>query len=237
VSTNGLYQSIYTIAGALEIPVVILTLLALADVLYESGAFLVEYYHRRRRRFPALSAAAKAARSSLDAGDGAAACRELEPVAWSNAMMRSYGEIVAATGQPDADIRINKYLADFDFNCQRRLGRTRLLVRAGPALGLMGTLIPLAPALEGLANGDVQILTENLRRAFSITVLGLFIGAVAFALSLIRDHMYGQDYSDLEYVAAVLTADLPATQPNDNAIPTPTKVEVAVVQDQEGVRK
>ena len=38
----------------------------------------------------------------------------------------------------------------------RRLERTRLLVRAGPALGLMGTLIPLSPALSGLAGGDVD---------------------------------------------------------------------------------
>ena len=29
-----------------------------------------------------------------------------------------------------------------------------MLVRAGPALGLMGTLIPLSPALTGLANGE-----------------------------------------------------------------------------------
>jgi biopolymer transport protein ExbB/TolQ len=43
--------------------------------------------------------------------------------------------------------------------------------------------------------------------AFSVTVLGLFIGALAFALSLVRDRIYGQDFSDLEYAAAVLTDD------------------------------
>ena len=49
-----------------------------------------------------------------------------------------------------------KSLADYDFGAMRRLERTRLLVRAGPALGLMGTLIPLSPALAGLAGGDVR---------------------------------------------------------------------------------
>ena len=43
-----------------------------------------------------------------------------------------------------------------------------------------------------------------------MTVLGLLVGAVAFGLSLVRDRIYGQDYSDLEYVAAVLTDDRPA---------------------------
>ena len=115
--------------------------------------------------------------------------------------------------QPGADNGLSKELADFDFGRQSRLGRTRLLVRFGPALGLMGTLIPLSPALDGLARGDVTTLTKNLRVAFSITVLGLLVGAVAFALSLIRDRMYGQDLSDLEYVAAILTEDRDEPQP------------------------
>jgi biopolymer transport protein ExbB/TolQ len=74
----------------------------------------------------------------------------------------------------------------------------------GPALGLMGTLIPLSPALVGLADGDVAVLSENLRVAFSVTVAGLFVGAVAFAISLVRDRLYGQDYSDVEYAAETL---------------------------------
>ena len=80
-----------------------------------------------------------------------------------------------------------------------------MLVRAGPALGLMGTLIPLSPALTGLANGNTSALSQNLRVAFSVTVVGLLIGAVAFGLSLSRDRLYGQDLSDLEYVAAIVS--------------------------------
>jgi biopolymer transport protein ExbB/TolQ len=100
---------------------------------------------------------------------------------------------------------VNKALADFDLESQRRLARTRMLVRAGPALGLMGTLIPLSPALTGLANGNTQQLSTDLRVAFSVTVVGLLIGAVAFAVSLSRDRLYNQDLSDLEYVAAVIS--------------------------------
>ena len=80
-----------------------------------------------------------------------------------------------------------------------------MLVRAGPALGLMGTLIPLSPALTGLANGNTASLSHDLRVAFSVTVVGLLIGAVAFGLSLSRDRLYSQDLSDLQYVAAVVS--------------------------------
>ncbi|HEU5063332.1 MAG TPA: hypothetical protein VFT79_09310 [Solirubrobacterales bacterium] len=47
-------------------------------------------------------------------------------------------------------------------------------------------------------------LTENLRVAFGVTVAGLLVGAIAFSISLIRDRLYAQDYSDVEYVAARL---------------------------------
>ena len=114
--------------------------------------------------------------------------------------------IAEHAGLPNGETRIAKALADFDFGSERRLERTRLLVRAGPALGLMGTLIPLSPALTGLAQGDVSRLSENLRVAFSVTVLGLLVGAIAFGLSLVRQRIYGQDLSDLEYVAAVMTS-------------------------------
>ena len=97
-----------------------------------------------------------------------------------------------------------KILADFDLGSLRKLERTRMMVRFGPAIGLMGTLIPLSPALEGLAKGNVKLLSDNLRVAFSVTVLGLLIGAIAFAVSLVRDRMYAQDLSDLEYVATTL---------------------------------
>jgi len=43
--------------------------------------------------------------------------------------------------------------------------------------------------------------------AFSVTVLGLLIGAIAFGVALVRDRLYAQDLSDLEYVATTLTPE------------------------------
>jgi hypothetical protein len=77
----------------------------------------------------------------------------------------------------------------------------------------MGTLIPLSPALASLAEGDVTGLTRDLRVAFSVTVAGLLIGMVAFAVSLIRDRLYSQDFSDVEYVRAALAGKVPPPAP------------------------
>jgi biopolymer transport protein ExbB/TolQ len=199
-------QIIFDVAEALRYPVLALALLSLAVVLVEAGSFAVEVVRRRRRDTARLERVAETAREALAGGDVPAARRALSQIAWSGAMaatLELIAERIRASGGGD---RVAKALADFDFASLRRLERTRVLVRAGPALGLMGTLIPLAPALAGLADGDVAQLSRNLRVAFSVTVLGLVVGAVAFAISLVRDRLYGQDLSDLEFVVATLEA-------------------------------
>jgi biopolymer transport protein ExbB/TolQ len=209
VTSNPIDEAIFHVASALEIPVLILALLALAVVLYELGSFTIELYGRRRRRFGDLAGATHGARSALLADDRAGASAAVEGIARSQAMAGTLSFIVAHARTEGDDHQLNKALADFDFDSQKRLDRTRLLVRVGPALGLMGTLIPLSPALTGLASGDTATLSHDLRLAFSVTVVGLMIGAVAFGISLTRDRLYGQDLSDLEYLAAVLSDPRP----------------------------
>jgi biopolymer transport protein ExbB/TolQ len=204
---NGIETAIFDIAKALRVPVLVLALAAVALTLLELGAFLVELVRRRRRDFIRLEAASSEARAALQRGDETGAKSALRPVAWSTQMARTLAFLVDQWGKPQIADRMAKGLADFDFRSVRRLDRTRLLVRAGPALGLMGTLIPLSPALSGLAKGDVQELQDNLQIAFSVTVLGLLVGAVAFGISLVRDRIYGQDLSDLEFVMTTLVPE------------------------------
>src|ERR1700760_2833402 len=193
---------LFHIAEALRVPVLIAALLCLAIVLIEFGRFVIEVVRRRRRSYAGLQAVTEEALVALrtQRNYGGAAV-SLERVSTSTEMTATIERLVVQYEQPDRDEQAAKALADFDFGAMRRLERTRALVRLGPALGLMGTLIPLSPALAGLAEGDVQQLSENLRIAFSVTVLGLLIGAVAFVISLVRDRLYGQDLSDLQFVA------------------------------------
>ncbi|MDO8186084.1 MotA/TolQ/ExbB proton channel family protein [Conexibacter sp. JD483] len=195
---------IFDAASALRVPVLLLALVALALVLVELGALSVELLRRRRHDPAALERATQEAAALLGRGDRAAAGLALERVVSGERMRAAVGRMLRHVGGPLGEQGMAKALADFDLESLRRLERPRLLVRAGPALGLMGTLIPLSPALAGLASGDVQELTDNLRVAFSITVLGLMVGAIAFGIALVRDRLYAQDLSDLEYVGASL---------------------------------
>jgi biopolymer transport protein ExbB/TolQ len=208
IAAGGIEQVIFQIADALLVPVLIAILAALLVTLFDLGAFFFELSRRNRRDAPEqLRQASSAARTALAAGDAPAAAQALLPRATSAQMADALNEIVDEVGERNQSDKMAKILADFDLQSLRKLERTRMMVRFGPALGLMGTLIPLSPALEGLANGNVKLLSDNLRVAFSVTVLGLLIGAIAFAVSLVRDRLYAQDLSDLEYIAATLTPE------------------------------
>jgi biopolymer transport protein ExbB/TolQ len=204
-TSNSVDDAIFHVASALQVPVLVLALLALALVIYELGSYLVELRGRRGRRFTALLDCAERARDAILAGNRSGAAQATDSLARSPLMAQTLHFIVQRALTPGSDNLLNKALADFDLDSQKRLGRTRMLVRFGPALGLMGTLIPLSPALTGLASGNTKALSHDLRVAFSVTVVGLLIGAVAFAISLSRDRMYSQDLSDLQYLAAVVS--------------------------------
>lgn len=221
---------VFHVANVLRVPVLVAALAALALVLVEAGALMVELARRRRRSPADVTAAGVHAHQALAAGDAGLAMRWLATIASSGAMWTTLQALISHAGdRPMASNRMAKCLADYDLRSMRRLERTRMLVRAGPALGLMGTLIPLSPALTGLADGDVRQLTDNLRVAFSVTVLGLLVGAIAFAVSLVRDRLYAQDLSDMEAVAAELES-VPAqpsvpvgpSTPVGPSVPVPT---------------
>lgn len=200
-------EFLFSISEALRWPVLIAALLGLAWAVVEIGILAAEMWRRRWRSVNALEHAVDQAEVDIAQGDQIGAISVLSSVSWSRPMRETMEAIVTLRSVPDAENRIAKRLADYDYNSLRRLERTRILVRMGPALGLMGTLIPLSPALAGLADGNVNELTDNLRVAFGVTVAGLLTGALAFGVSLIRDRLYAQDFSDVEFAAANLAPD------------------------------
>lgn len=192
---DDLGDALARIAEALQIPVLLLALLVLGACAVELGRFATEYWQRLRHGRQALrTAAIEAVRRPHEA----LTLSEAAATPFATTALR---QIAAAAGShPEA---IEYALADYELAAERRLDRTRILVRAGPAVGLMGTLIPLAPGLTALGNGDVASLASDLRTAFAATVVGLLAGTVAFALTLTRTRMYSEDLAALERAGAL----------------------------------
>lgn len=198
---------LFSISEALLWPVLIAAILGLAWAIVEAGILLGEIWRRRWRSIGSLEGSVEQAVAEIAVGDDYGAVSTLSTVSWNRPMQDAMEAVVLQRRLPDAENKIAKRMADYDYRSLKRLERTRMLVRFGPALGLMGTLIPLSPALAGLADGNVTELTDNLRVAFGVTVVGLLTGAIAFSVSLVRDRLYAQDFSDVEFVAAQLSPE------------------------------
>ncbi len=97
-------------------------------------------------------------------------------------------------------------LADFQVEIQRILAKYRMLVKFGPMLGLMGTLIPMGPALVGLGLGDISSMAYNMQVAFATTVIGMLVSGIGLCALQLNQRYYAGYLNDLEFLTSKITA-------------------------------
>lgn len=193
---DSITEAVAKIAEYLLYPVLITAMLALGVVVWEVGRLLSETWKRSQRTKVPFDQVARQAQAQAQAGDSAGAQATLKAYSYGSALQKAAVGTVFAQTALDAQ----RAVIDYDLYVSKRLDRVRLLVRAGPALGLMGTLIPLSPALAALGSGKPDVLADELQTAFAITVIGVLIGLVAFTVALVRERYYTRDLTDLEFL-------------------------------------
>lgn len=104
----------------------------------------------------------------------------------------------------ESPAQIQRLLANFEIAADKDLAISKTLTKLGPILGLMGTLIPMGPALAGLASGDIASMAYNMQIAFATTVVGLVAGAVGFLTQQVKQRWYLQDMTNLEFLSELL---------------------------------
>ncbi|MCC5793276.1 MAG: MotA/TolQ/ExbB proton channel family protein [Chromatiales bacterium] len=62
----------------------------------------------------------------------------------------------------------------------------RISTRTAPMLGLVATMIPLAPALLALGDGDLAVVGQNLVVAFAAVILALLSASITFLVLSVR---------------------------------------------------
>ena len=202
---HDIQRAIFNISRILLYPVLIAALFCLGWAIVEVGELFYEVYLRLRYRdLEALEIRALKARDAFAKGQPRRAYKYLQENNYSTVVARFLFDLIRNYQTERIAEKPLKLLQEYEFYTVKRLEKTRILVRVGPMLGLMGTLIPLAPALAGLATGHTAVLAANLELAFSVTVIGLLIGGLGFIVSIVRDRFYQQDISDLEYMLELL---------------------------------
>ncbi len=194
---NVVADGLYRVSSVLLAPVVALLLLLLGLVLLQVGRFLREALERRRDR--ERRDALRGALVSSGPEHGAALDRFFAAPAGEGLLERFAREGGAVHESPR---HLEALLGGCEVAAAAAVARTAFLGRAGPILGLMGTLIPMGPALVSLSQGDVAEMSRSLVVAFTTTVVGLLVGLLAMAVSTVRRHWYAADLALLEHVVA-----------------------------------
>ena len=200
-------SGIYLISTNLLYPVIIILFILIGWSLIALGGFLYEW-HARNRDFVSLESGAFKARALLNANELEAAFDTLGK-SCSNKFVHDFLSRLSEfrgvfISKKLMEVKVEKLLQDLETEMSKRLEKSRFVTRAGPMLGLMGTLIPMGPALLALAGGDVKTLADNLIIAFGSTVLGLAAGLIGHLVSMVRSRWYEQDMSDMEYLSEIL---------------------------------
>ncbi len=192
---NVISNVLYWLCTGLLIPTVIALLFFFVRALVMLGGFWNSWTVRSRARTEILR--------RLDDG-GAAALLESPAGKAGTLVITSLRRLAAV---PSTAPELDRIVGDYETSAEKELSRYRTLVRIGPMLGLMGTLIPMGPALTGLATGDVASMAGNMQVAFATTVIGLIIGGVGYALLQVRQRWAAEDLNLLVYVAETLKSN------------------------------
>ena len=168
----GLETYLYVVSSVLLFPVVVVLVFLTFWVAICFGGFLREFIERRRGRS-----------APLQRYEGA---------------MR--GELVPVQGRQDLDIAAERLLQKAELELIKSLDRVRFVIRVGPALGLMGTLIPMGISLSSLAQGDMPKMAGSMVTAFTTVVVGLACSVLAYLMSLVKEKWVRADMREMEYL-------------------------------------
>ena len=210
------------VASGLQTPTIIILLLLIALTVVLLGSLIVEVFTERKQ----LSGSIPKLIDAMQGKDG----KELAGIIQASGLLQRQKaavlEVVKRPSLPE-ETRValaRKLLQDEEKHYLGRVRVTDLIAKIAPMFGLMGTLIPLAPGLIALGQGDTKTLSDSLLIAFDTTVAGLISAAVSLFISYVRKSWYAEYTTSLE---AVMDAALDCTE----SAPQPVKVRVKKESD------
>lgn len=168
----GFETYLYVVSSVLLFPVVMGLVLLTFWVVICFGGFLREFIERRR---------------------GVSVPRQ-----WYEEAVGQ--ELASVQDRQSLDIAAERLLQKAELELIKSLDRVRFVIRVGPALGLMGTLIPMGISLSSLAQGDMPKMAGSMVTAFTSVVVGLACSVAAYVMSLVKEKWVRADMREMEYL-------------------------------------
>ena len=200
-----LENGLFALAQVLRFPVIVLLWVSVAAAVFMAGGCVVESLARRRERSGFdLSA-------WLDNGPllGADDARQALLPAALGALLRDVEVERRKAGKAKlGDGALEHLVLEREEAARRTLNGSRLLVKVGPSLGLLGTLIPMGTALAALTAGNLDAMAGQMVVAFTTTVIGLSAGTVAYVVQVVRHAWVNETVRQQRFLAEHVAGEL-----------------------------
>ncbi len=191
---NTISNILYWISTGLLVPVIVLLIYLFLRSLVMIGTFFGQYMQERRSASKIALFLKGVDSTNIEASDEK--LKELP-----DSVLKGYMQQVMENRGNEP--RLEMLLSEYEIDADRNISSSKVLTKMGPILGLMGTLIPMGPALVGLAQGDIASMAYNMQVAFATTVVGLVVSAIGFLTQQVKERWAMSNMTALEYLAEV----------------------------------
>ena len=193
---NYISDILYWISTGLLVPVIVLLIILFGRSLLLIGSFFGQYMSIRK-----TESLLRGEFDSLTPGGIASLGERIPNVRTSLVTVYIHRMLEVRNSRP----HVERLLADFEIAADKDLAISKTLTKMGPMLGLMGTLIPMGPALVGLSAGDISSMAYNMQVAFATTVCPDCLPVLSGSLTQqVKQRWYLQDMTNLEFLAEIM---------------------------------
>ena len=191
---NYITDILYWISSGLLVPVVLLLIFFFLRSLLLLGGFFSQYLTMRKSGIMLQKEVKQLSSNNLSTLAERLPKGKLPVVTCISKMLENR----------NSPAKVTFLLDEYECLVERELETPKMFTKMGPMLGLMGTLIPMGPALVGLSSGDIASIAYNMQVAFATTVIGLFAGGIGFVVKAVKQRWYRRDMGMLNYIADML---------------------------------
>lgn len=197
-----LEQGLFALGQVLRLPVFILLWICVAATLFYAASYLVVAVRRRKQRAGFDIKRWLQQDRVLDADPA----RRAELPGTLGAMLAEIQALDAHQALHHGGLE--NVVAEYEEKLRHGLDGPRALVKIGPSLGLIGTLIPMGTSLAAMAGGNLGAMAGQMVVAFTSTIIGLATGTVAYGLVALRQGWVSASIREQRYLAEVAAAEL-----------------------------
>jgi biopolymer transport protein ExbB/TolQ len=200
-----LENGLFALGQVLRAPVMALLWVGVFAVLFACGSALMEFVARRRER--------NGFDLKLWLKQGAVLNAETTRLERLPSVLRG---LIVDVQHANAESALNdggleNLLLEREERLRKSLNLPRALVKVGPSLGLLGTLIPMGTALASLASGNLEAMAGQMVVAFTTTIIGLAIGTLAYVVTVVRQGWLNEAVREHRDLAERIALEIGAT--------------------------